>query len=326
MFENATSYSDLSTLQRCPLLFRFRSIDKIEPKREPRPLKVGTLLHKMMALYYKGESFEQLEAQVDTWKADWDNHQEAIEAWNEAVQLFEGYVKHYADKDDFEVLHVEEEFYVTLDNGMVIRVTPDLIIRDRTTDQVWIVDHKTTSKYSDERREADLQTYLYFEAVKALYPHCAGFMYNQMRKKVPTEPRLVNDRTRVADLNRIDTTFEKLYSFIAEEAPHLFDNDAHKIRLGELRAQNRFYWRDWLPLTSNAAVLEDVNNISKLLKFHVDSGIYPRHFLHNSGYTACERCSYADLCRAEMMGQDTTMLLELNYQPRRGREEDENDD
>jgi hypothetical protein len=304
MFENATSYSDLSTLQRCARRFKYRVIDNLESVTPNRPLETGTLVHKLLAARYtqNAQAIVDLEDQVNEWMLDWDNHQVAVAAWNEAVRLMELYAQKW--QDNWEILHCEEEFYVTLMNGMVVRVTPDLVIRDLDTNQVWIVDHKTTSSYSEERREPDLQTYLYFEAVSALYPECAGFMYNQMRTKIPTQPSLIKDRTRVSDLNRIDTTFELLYEFVANEAPHLFDTDAVKLRLAELKAKDRFFWRDWIPLTHSDAVLEDVEAITELLKFTLEQDKFPRTFLHGAGYQACNRCPFWILCQLELREAD----------------------
>ncbi|NIT79248.1 MAG: hypothetical protein GWN58_12880, partial [Anaerolineae bacterium] len=63
--------------------------------------------------------------------------------------------------------HVEEEFYVTLDNGSVLSFTPDLVVQDRNG-FVWIVDHKTTTALpTGEQPFADLQATLYYAGVKA---------------------------------------------------------------------------------------------------------------------------------------------------------------
>lgn len=319
MYINATSYSDLSTLQRCARKYRYRVMDGLEPAYTPRPLQVGTIFHRLLAGLYSNnlEAVEQeLSTEVHQWMGDWDHHQQALEAYNEAVELFYRYQNYWKEDEQWEVLHVEEEFYATVD-GHTIRLTPDLIIRDKEG-QVWIVDHKTTSSYSDTRREPDLQTYLYFEAVSAVYPECAGFMYNNCRKKAPTLPALTKDRTRIADVKRIDTTYELLRDFM-EDHTYLYNRDDHVIRLAELRAQNKFFWRDWLPLTTNQEILDDIRGLLNYERFVRETGSYSRSFQHGGGYLDCGNCQYATLCTVELTGGNVQLAISQEYQHRKER-------
>lgn len=63
-----------------------------------------------------------------------------------------------------------------------MRATIDMLVQHRQTNEIWIVDHKTTSKDASEAitlYELDLQPYLYTVLVAAIYgPDVKGFCHN----------------------------------------------------------------------------------------------------------------------------------------------------
>lgn len=318
---NATSYTDLQVFGRCPRKYYYRTKVRIQPKRKAAYFRMGSTVHKMFELIELGEGLPRIVAEMEgEVHADTTLFAEEIEGRLEiirdAARIVEGYYEYY--ENDWEILHVEETFLIMLDSGAVISFTPDLVVRDRNG-FVWIVDRKTTnSTPTDGLPFADLQALLYYAGVKALYPDLRGFIFDRLRKKVPTQPRLTKTgEKRVADLNRIDTTYEILRNFLETEAPDLLDNLDHRRRLAELADHNRFYFRETVIVTDEQVqnMLLDVDAQLLLVRTAERSDAYPR-VLQSVGMSSCDKCEFVQICQAELLGWDTERVLDEFYEPR----------
>ena len=68
------SYSQISTYLRCPLEFKFKYVDRIEPRFVPSSVAFGEAVHKALAFFYReamdGRGFklpELLEGFEESW-------------------------------------------------------------------------------------------------------------------------------------------------------------------------------------------------------------------------------------------------------------------
>lgn len=311
------SYSDILTFQRCPKQFEFKVIQNIERRIQASKLTLGILVHELLMAHYLGRFEERAAELLDEinngqWRTD--DELGIHHLYREAIAYVESYIAYH--DDEWEILHCEETFTATVD-GVAISFTPDLVIRDRQG--VWIVDHKTTVALP----QADLpvgnfQAFLYSSIIREIYPDFKGFIFNFIRKKTPREPRLTKtgDR-RVADIGRIDTTYEVLRDFLFDEAPDLLEDPTHKRRLAELKDRNRFFWRQHVYITDEMAdeILSDIAVTVDMIDVCVAAGRFPRSFLPYAGAQACESCDFAPLCVADLRGYNVEELLPL-YQER----------
>lgn len=327
---NAISFSSIDTFRRCPKRYEYREIWKIQKKEKATQLYQGILVHEALMTYYlalrdgMGDGTAPVaEFFADRYAAARENPVLFSDELADEIKIIEDsedLVARYLAKwdDDWEVLHVEEEFYVTLDSGDVISFTPDLVVQDRNG-FVWIVDHKTTSALpTPDQGYADLQSTLYYAGVQALYPELRGFIFNKMRKKRPTQPKLTKTgRLRVANLDRIDTTYEVLRDYIMQYAPQLMDDDRHRRRLASLRDEERFFWREQVVITPEMveAVLAEAQITLKYMDVSAETG-YPRTFQEDRGYKSCSRCPFYRLCQAELLQWDVETVLAEDYEPR----------
>ena len=331
---NAISFSDINTYQRCPRQYKYRVVDRLERRKKPKALVLGIFAHELLKEYFlyrqanpeAGHGLAALRMAsvahntlVDKSKHLFKEEHEALkEDLNMIYAIVVGYVKQYSQ--DWTILHVEEEFIMLLDSGDVISFTPDLVVMDPGGD-VWVVDHKTTSRMPEHGLPfGDLQSLLYYSGVKALYPTCSGFIFNRMRKKLPVAPRLTKTGDlRVADLKRIDTTYEVLRDFLIDEAPQLLDDTAHRQRLAELRdAPDRFYWTETVRINEVMVdnVLKDVEHTLKAMESDNTTGYYFRAFLEDGGYKSCSKCPYMRLCHSDLVGWDSKLIIKEDYVPR----------
>ena len=326
MITDQLGYSGLDTYGRCPNAYKYRYVQQIQRKRSDHNLYQGSVMHGLLLAEYYGMQTNHGTPGNVKWAVDeylteakenpllfTDEATVQVMLINESYEIVLRYLEHWVD-DDFEVLHVEEQFIVTLDSGLVITMTPDLVIRDKNG-FVWIYDHKSTKSIPKELPFADFQALLYYAGVKAIYPELRGFVFNYLRKKTPTEPRLTKTgEPRVAYLSTIDTTYEILKDFL--RANDLIDDETHRKRLAELRDHDGFFRRDEVLVDEAAltSILADVDYRATQIRASIQADQFPRTFL-KTGVSACERCEFATICKAELMGWDTKIVLE-SYEPR----------
>ncbi len=135
----------------------------------------GSLAHKLLEEYEKGEIPYFLLA--EEYKARYDevvSHpfppfpkgmgQKYYEQGLEYFQNFEGF------GDQYEILDVEEKFTIEIGGYPFVGVV-DLILRDKQTDQIIVVDHKSKSKKSMHKEQEIYrrQLYTYAAFVKEKY-------------------------------------------------------------------------------------------------------------------------------------------------------------
>lgn len=148
------SYSELDTYRQCPLKHMLSYKERwTKPPAEGSPLSRGSLWHAVMEAHYlsfkaddeagKPRSLSRARLAVDAFiygeKGAQSEDQVLIE-W-----MYEGYVDHHGTDDNWEILAVEYRLAERLheDDVFVLKAKLDLIIRDRDTNKVWIVDHKS---------------------------------------------------------------------------------------------------------------------------------------------------------------------------------------
>jgi hypothetical protein len=244
----------------------------------------------------------------------WVEEELLREAWN----LVFRYAAQW--EDDWTIMAVEEQFEVTLDNGEILTLTPDLIVED-SAGAVWVVDHKTTDRMPAAAQTGDesLQALTYMSMLKPLIPNLRGFVFNYLRKKAPTEPRLTKTGDkRVADLARIDTDYETLLLFLEENAPDLLDDPVHKQRLAELKETDKFFVRHYVYTSDEmlASTIEDIETTVQHIHLSEETDRWHRVFLPYAGPQSCTRCPFKELCVAEMRGYNVEPLLDALYEPR----------
>jgi hypothetical protein len=307
-------------------------------------LKQGTLIHEglkecFLALQAGGsfnDAFWTARAYYDRMIGDVQDRElfeedaaKEMDLIEDSFRIVEAYLMRSKDTImSWTILHVEEEFLYQQDNGEIVTFTPDLIIRDKNG-FVWIIDHKSTSKLpSYDAPFADLQTLLYFAGVREMYPELRGFVFNYLRKKVPTVPRLNKTHNKesklfgeyfVNDIKHIDTTYELLRDFLLVMAPNLLGEVTHQQRLADLRDNNRFFWTEEI-VVNDAQVEETLSQVGQTLaqmEWSRTTGMYPKTILNDlAGVQSCSKCEFNRICHTQLLGWNVELVLEEEYEPR----------
>ena len=161
--------SERAAFNRCRWAWNLSYLQELRPKRSGPALRFGTLVHEALAAYYKigrkrgphpsktflevyerdvkeaGEFFVYNEDEGTFEDEKW------LDAREMGAELLEMYVEEYGTDKNWEVLATEQPFQVPVRNPRTSRVLfhyagiLDLVMREISTNRVWIWDHKTTA-------------------------------------------------------------------------------------------------------------------------------------------------------------------------------------
>lgn len=205
--ETKWSFSKVSTYAECPLGFWLRYCqDPPLPDEGNAWSDFGNLCHKLLEQYARGElSLFQLPEEYE------NRYRSAV------VHNFPPFPKGYPEKtyqqgldyftnfegvaDGYEILSAEEKFEIPIGDYTVIGIS-DLVLRDKETGELTVIDHKTKSPAS-MKHDYPLyqnQLYLYAEHVRLKYGQYPEWLQFNMIKD-PASPFMER-----FDLNQMEAT------------------------------------------------------------------------------------------------------------------------
>lgn len=314
MSDKMYSYSELRLAQRCPKKYSYARVRNLQRRWPARPRRLGSWLHTLLDAYHCGEDWLEVHAALTAEHRELDLYEELVDLPEQAKAIMQGYVNHYGPPT-WKVLHAEESFVASLGEDVEIGFTPDLVVDEGG---LWIVDHKSTVSIPDPWDNMDdLQHLTYIAGLRQKYgSDLKGFIFNWIRTKPPTQPRLRKDG-KVIDVNRIDTTYDVLRQFAEDNGIEPYPELTEK--LAKLHGDTRWFRRDHLIVPDEAVktTIREVREWWYILEEHNTERVYPRVVLPRSAGTAsCKSCEFQPLCRAELLGIDTEGILLSDYEER----------
>jgi len=198
-----TTHSMIKTHLRCPKQTQYKYAERLKVRyatKRDRPLKRGTWFHALLEERYAGRSWKDKHAELTRqYNELMDEEKESLGNLPEEMDdMMRSYLWHYGvDKADpyhgWEVLGTE----LTLEcpwpdspDGLdVYRCRVDIMFSDEWG--LWIGDHKTNKTLPDIQ-------FRLLDAASPLYIWCArengypvdGFVWNYIRAKVPSKPKM----------------------------------------------------------------------------------------------------------------------------------------
>lgn len=304
------SHTALKVYERCPKAYEYKYVDGLRLRERAEHFDQGSRLHHGLELYHTDPV-------------------EFVEWLGSATPNDRDILERYADKwdgEEWEVIDSEADLEFTIGPHTVV-FKPDLIIR--INDEVWIVDHKTTKNIPDEwdpYNMTDFQHLLYIAGLRQLHPEwkVKGFIFNYLRTKPPTQPKLIKDGSRVADVRRLDTTPEHIEALLKHAG---IEDPSAREKIQILRASpDKFFQRHFLIVTDeavNAAVRSARATFDEIVNREtgrVATKEWPRNVMAGyAGSASCARCDYQPVCHTDMMGYDSTDLTIQLYSTREER-------
>lgn len=300
--------TDRQTFKTCRRMFKYNVQERLEPIGEKyNALWFGTGIHHVLAEYYKGNP--DVIALWGQWLAPQPaptttEDMEKIEKFTElAYGMLKGYIE-FSKDDDWEILEVEKEIEVRIPGTRVNLVaTLDLIVRTRG--RVWVVDHKTRTTFDEPSDlELDDQMTAYLWAARQVGYEPAGAIYNQIRKKVPVDPPVLQSGG-LSKAKDIDTTAEiyrnKLISLNLDLKPYA--------EILQKLEGNEFFRRDYIIRTKGSldTFRKYIPDEARLMGSKL-TPMFPSPEKMN-----CRFCDYKTLCMCESDQGDTDDMKSLFF-------------
>lgn len=213
------TYSELDSFRQCPLKHRWSYREKY--RREPKvgsALSRGTLWHQVMECHYlllrdladrqpadrgtgkptaPGVTDQLMQFALQQFLVDQSGAQN--EDQEKVEWIYQGYLEAYGIDEDWEPVVVEQAGEVPLDEDgrYWLRFKVDLVVRDRRTGMLWLVDHKTASQFSKPTEiELDDQFRLYTWALRKLGVPVEGIVRSDSRTQRNKGPMTLEQRFR----------------------------------------------------------------------------------------------------------------------------------
>lgn len=316
-----TTHSMIKTFRRCHRQALYKYNDRLKP-RLTKPLKRGTWMHSLLEEHHAGRDWERMHRAL-TAKFHQLFDEEKMEFGDlptECKTLMESYLWHY--KDDPWTVH-ETEFTVEAEfpDGRLYRGKVDALVENQFG--LWIVDHKTHGSLPNHAfRLLDAQSALYLWAARRSGIPVQGFIWNYLKTKAPSQPRLLQSGARLSktlgDTDYLTYTralkrlkAERGYRITRENVEFAERLKAMRYKPGEPQL-SPFFRRDILE--KDDAMLKRV----AMEAYHTSKQMheYPfdrRDIVERTIDRSCEfYCGFSALCTTELIGGNT-VALKKNY-------------
>jgi len=335
------STTEREEFKRCRRKWDFASLSRqgLEPRKPAQPLWFGHGIHHGLELYYREQKnpAEEFKAwakkQFELMESYPIKFPEAMERMKESVSLGAAMLDSYVawatvqDAKDFaHVRHTEMEFQVPVRDfeGKPLRFTDgggqvweihlvgrlDLVVED-WDGKYWIMDHKTSAdKLNVEILLLNDQMTVYLWAAQQIFKvEFEGALYNVLRKKLPTVPRLIQNGTRLSKDKSIDTTYEV---YLAEIEKHGFDPEEYSDILQHLQEKEQtFFQREKVRRNQT-----ELATAGAMLRFEGVDMLNAPFIYPNATWDCRWDCDFVSVCKAMNRGDDWQYLIETMYQKR----------
>jgi hypothetical protein len=197
------SYSELEDIRQCPEKWLLRWQERWVPPVDTEEQSRGKVWHQMMATFYglqmSGTSWAKAykatrEQYLIPARGGQMTELEELLDW-----MFKGYAQHWHhDAQDWTVLAGETFYVAPVLDWWHLKVKPDLIVKLRGSNRLWLVDHKTSKNML---KPGELQLHseflLYTWALRKMGFPIWGTIYDgarAFRYKDPNKPQALEDR------------------------------------------------------------------------------------------------------------------------------------
>ena len=312
-----STHSMLKTFRRCPKQADYKYNQRLKPRVVAKPLKRGVWMHYLLEEYHSGRDWRAKHRELCAQYAKLFDEEKDFygDLPTECQQLMEGYVWHYKD-DPWKVLETEFTVETEFPDGTLYRGRVDALVENSLG--LWLVDHKTHAKLPGLGfRLLDAQSALYLWACRRNRIPVQGFIWNYLRTKAPSVPRLIKSGTRLSK-----TLGDTTYPIFVKELKRLREEEGYRITRADVERANAlkqvryahgepqlspFYRRDVLEKDDDmlkAVATENYRTSKRMHSYDFNSPGVER----SSGRNCEFDCSYTQLCEVELMGGNSNFI------------------
>lgn len=198
--------TDAATCERLYYNAYIRGGQGLAPKKLRGPLAIGGVGHEALEIYFKArkdgvshpEAVNKSIQHMTKMVADLDNCIYDLEAILKARICVDRYFQHYGDHPNWTILRVEELYEMQIPNQpFSIPMRLDLLVHDKSTGKILLVDHKFTYDWWKPRKfNLRGQFYKYVAILRHNGVHVDAVVINQLRYREmkSTDPADYNQR------------------------------------------------------------------------------------------------------------------------------------
>jgi hypothetical protein len=319
-----STHSMLKTFRRCPKQAEFKYVHRLKPKRLGTPLKRGKWIHHLLEDYHMGRDWRKTHAAYCTqFNRLFDEEKDFYgDMPTEILTIMESYIWHYK-ADPWKVVDAEFQLEAQLPDGTVYRGKVDMLVE--TQFGLFLVDHKSHKSLPDlSFRLLDAQSALYIWAAQENGIEVQGFIWNYLKWKAPSVPKLLKDGKRISD-SPCDTdypTFVRALKKYKEENPQFEIRPQDRAKALSLKNDRYEFGK---PQTSTSFRRDVLEKSPDMIERVVQGNYTTSQRMHSYDFSdsdlverVVERgcsfsCSYTDICTAELMGANIKPLVKQNY-------------
>lgn len=302
-----TTHSMAKTFRRCPKQAQYKYVERLKPKILGRPLRLGTWMHRLQEIHYKGGDWKREHQKLTVKYRDlFDEEKVAIgDLPTDCERLMRSYLWHYKN-DNWRILETEFVLEAELPDGSVFRGRVDNLVEDQYG--LWVVDHKWHRSFPDHSyRILDAQSAGYIWLCLKNGIPVQGHIWNYGRSKAPTLPTLTQTGL-IARWASMDTDYLTAATWIRDNKPR--NSGRYIPRLKVLRSQQyRFGEPQTSPFFRRVVVEKNAGMIGRAIReiYHTHKRMHSYPFdrvemVERVPDRSCTfMCSYHDLCGAELM-------------------------
>lgn len=297
------SQSKIKCWRRCHKQYRYKYDQGLIRRQSPVALARGITLHEMLDAHVLGKDWRTpLETYRQNYHRMFSEERESFSTPEELESIFLRYQAFY--KDDGLNYEGRTEIEVQVEyQGLVFKGIIDKLPRDNQG-RVFVCDHKTHRIIPDEdARFSDIQTILYYWALRQNGEQVDGVLWDYIRTKTPTVPEKLKSGG-ISKRANIDTDVETYLKAIHDNGldPADYQDMLEKVK------RNVFFKRIYLPKPNEMLVQSVVNDFFSTANEIIHSKSEVRNLTKD-----CKRCSYYQLCTAEVRGLDTKFIKNLLF-------------
>lgn len=300
MTADAFSQSKIKAFRRCRKIYDYKYNQGLTRRTAPATLSRGITLHEMLDAPVMGKDWrEPLEKYRQEYQGLWSDETENYSSPEELESLYLRYHKHWAN-DGLDYRGLSEIPIETTHRGIKFKGIIDKLPRDQMG-RIWLMDHKTHKILPDEdARFSDIQTVLYYWALREEGEQVDGVMWDYIRTKPPAVPETLKSGGLSKRAN-IDTDYD---TYLGEIQRLGLDPADYQDILTKLKQGKKvFFQRVKLPTPSETLVSSVVNDFFDTAEQILEATTFERNMTRD-----CKSCSYYQLCSAEVRGLDSEFI------------------
>lgn len=330
----SVSYSQLTTFLTCRYQWQLAYVHGLSRVMGDEPLELGSAIHAGLAAFFAGETtlsgiHKWADAIIPGWYDVYVNEYGSV-ADPDEIPVFGSIIISLAQivdkahrickrvradvENKWDVVSVqgtpliEMELSTRIKRGVDFRGVIDLVVRERATGYVFLVDFKSRQKLvADPMHDFDTQQAMYqYLLYKCLGLTTHGSIIYQIRTEIPREPKLNKDGNSMSR-SEIATDWPTYEAALKKAGLNPADYGDMYERLIDKKFTSEY--RTFRPLEQLVRIWENT-------ALHVKEMEQTRVFPRNISNRTCGGCQVREFCMSTFEGQPTDWMMGALYKLR----------